>query len=303
MHINRHHRGAARWLSAAALLFLVVSLLAPVAVIAAPARHGGTPEAPANGTPTAMTDDELLNMVSFDQNLNAQMPLAVPLRDEQGRPVSLGTYLGVKPAVLVFTYYHCPNLCPVILHGLAETLGTMRMDVGDQYDVIVVSIDPRETPEDATGSKAATVARYGRYGTQGGWHFLTGEEASIHKLADVAGFHYAYDPKTDQYAHPSGILVLTPAGQISKYFYGLEYSPTDLKLGLVDASAGKIGTAVDQILLRCFHYDPKQGRYTPAIMTFVRAGGILTVAAMAGTIMVLARKKPNRPDDSGERAG
>jgi len=301
MHMSRHQQGVARWLCAAALLFL--ALLTPIAVSAAPARHGGTPEAPAGGTPGPLTDDEVLNMVAFDQNLDAQMPLDAALRDEQGRTVSLGTYLGQKPAILVFTYYHCPNLCPVILHGLAESLKTMRMEVGDQYDVIVVSIDPRETPEDATGSKATTVARYGRWGTQGGWHFLTGEEASIQKLADAAGFRYAYDVKSGEYAHPSGILVLTPGGRISKYFYGLEYSPTDLKLGLVDASAGKIGTVVDQILLRCFHYDPHQGRYTPAVMTFVRAGGVLTVAAVAGTVIVLARRKPVDPGSGGERAG
>jgi protein SCO1 len=301
MRTNGHNQGVAPWLRAAALLLLGLALLTPAAASAAPASHGGTPEAAPGATPAALTDDELLNMVAFDQNLNAQMPVDAPLRDEQGRTVSLGKYLGVKPAILVFTYYHCPNLCPVILHGLAESLGTMRMDVGGQYDVIVVSIDPRETPEDATGAKAGTVARYGRWGTQGGWHFLTGEEASIQKLADAAGFHYAYDVKTNEYAHPSGILVLTPEGKISKYFYGLEYSPTDLKLGLVDASAGKIGTVVDQILLRCFHYDPNQGRYTPAIMNLVKAGGILTVAALAGTVVVLSRRKPANPGDDGER--
>lgn len=236
------------------------------------------------------TDAEILAQVGFDQNLDAQMPLDAPLIDEQGRSVTLAQYVGKKPAVLVFTYYSCPNLCPIILHGLTESLRTMQVDVGDEYDIIVVSIDPRETPENSTGAKAAILASYGRWGTERSWHFLTGPEPSIAKLAATAGFRYAYDPKSDEYAHPSGILVLTPTGHISKYLYGLEFSPRDLRLALVDASQGKIGTFVDQLLLTCFNYDPTRGKYSLAIKDLLKYSAVLMMVGLGAMIIVLNRK-------------
>lgn len=266
-----------------AIIFVVLAILLlvlPVAsASAAPVRSGENP-----------TDAEILAQVSFDQNLNAQLPMNDTLVDEQGRVVTLGQYLGDKPAILVFTYYHCPNLCPIILHGLTESLRTMQVDVGTEYDVIVLSIDPNETPEQSTGAKAAILAAYGRWGTQDGWHFLTAPEASIQKLADAAGFHYALDPKTNEYAHPSGILVLTTDGRISKYLYGLEFSPRDLRLAIVDASEGKIGNAVDMLLLACFHYDPTRGKYSLAIKEIVKYAGVVTALALGAMILVLNRK-------------
>ncbi|OQA41962.1 MAG: hypothetical protein BWY52_02391 [Chloroflexi bacterium ADurb.Bin325] len=242
------------------------------------------------------SDEAILNQVAFDQNLDSQMPLAVPMVDEQGRRVTLGQYLGQKPAILVFTYYNCPNLCPIILHGLSESLRTMQVEVGQEFDVVVASIDPRETPEQSTAAKAAIIASYGRWGSQDGWHFLTAPEDSIVQLADAAGFHYVYDPKSNQYAHPAGILVITPGGRISKYLYGLEFSPRDLKLALVDASAGKIGGAVDQILLRCFHYDPTRGKYTVAIKEILKYAGLLTMFGLGAMVLVLSRSKPQPPE-------
>ncbi len=242
------------------------------------------------------SEEAVLNQVAFDQNLDSQMPLEVPMIDEQGRRVSLGQYLGAKPAILVFTYYNCPNLCPIILHGLSESLRTMQVEVGKEFDVVVVSIDPRETPEQSTAAKAAIIASYGRWGSQNGWHFLTAPEDSIVRLADTAGFHYVYDAKSDQYAHPAGILVMTPGGRISKYLYGLEFSPRDLKLALVDASSGKIGTAVDQLLLRCFHYDPTRGKYTVAIREILKYAALLTMFGVGAMVLVLSRSKPRQSE-------
>jgi len=241
------------------------------------------------------SEEQILNQVSFDQNLNAAMPVDVPMIDEQGRSVTLGQFIGKKPAIMVFTYYDCPNLCPLILHGLSESLRTMQIEVGKEFDVVVASIDPRETPDQSTAAKAAIVASYGRWGTQDSWHFLTAPEASIKRLADAAGFHYVYDAKSDEYAHPAGILVLTPDGHISKYLYGLEFSPRDLRLALVDASAGKIGTAVDQILLRCFHYDPTRGKYSVAIKEILKYAAVITTLGLGAMVLVLARAKPRNP--------
>jgi protein SCO1 len=270
-----------------ASLMLVLALLALNLALPAAAVH-------AQQTDHA-SEEQILNQVSFDQNLNAAMPVDVPMIDEQGRSVTLGQFIGKKPAIMVFTYYDCPNLCPLILHGLSESLRTMQIEVGKEFDVVVASIDPRETPDQSTAAKAAIVASYGRWGTQDSWHFLTAPEDSIKRLADAAGFHYVYDAKSDEYAHPAGILVLTPDGHISKYLYGLEFSPRDLRLALVDASAGKIGTAVDQILLRCFHYDPTRGKYSVAIKEILKYAAVITTLGLGAMVLVLARAKPRNP--------
>lgn len=281
LHTQRDVSSGAR---VVALVLLALFLALPgAAVYAHPDEQEGD---------THAADEAILNQVAFDQNLNAQMPVDVPMIDEQGRGVTLGQFIGTKPAIMVFTYYDCPNLCPVILHGLTESLRTMQVEVGKEFDVVVTSIDPRETPEQSTAAKASIIASYGRWGTQDSWHFLTAPEASIVRLADTAGFHYVYDAKSDQYAHPAGILVLTPDGRISKYLYGLEFSPRDLKLALVDASGGKIGTAVDQILLRCFHYDPTRGKYTVAIKEILKYAALVTSLGLGAMVLVLARSKP-----------
>lgn len=239
--------------------------------------------------------DDPLNQVGFDQRLNAQVPLDLTFRDEQGAAVRLGDYMGGKPAILVLAYYECPNLCTLVLTKLVETMRGLAFDVGDQFEVITVSIDPRDTPAVAAAKKATYLERYGRPGAGGGWHFLTGEESSIGPLAQAIGFRYAYDARQNQYAHPVGIMVLTPRGTLSRYFYNLDYSPQDLRLGLVEASEGKIGSPVDQFLLRCYDYDPVTGQYTLAIMTIVRVVGVVSVALLGLVVLWLRRRERRAP--------
>jgi protein SCO1 len=216
-----------------------------------------------------------LRDVGLDQKLNEQVPLDLTFRDETGTELPLSSYFGAKPVILALVYYQCPMLCTQILNGLVMSLRTMSLEAGRDFDVVSVSIDPTETPSLASRKKAEYLRRYAR--SSNGWHFLTGAEPQIKKLAQAVGFRYAYDPKTGQYAHASAIMVLTPAGKLSKYFYGIEYAPRDLRLGLVEASENKIGTPVDQLLLFCYHYDPHTGKYSAIVMNMVRLAGALTV--------------------------
>jgi protein SCO1/2 len=235
-------------------------------------------------------DERLLNAIGFDQKLNAQVPLDLIFRDERGAPIRLGDYIGDKPAILVLAYYECPNLCTLVLTQLVETMRDMAFEVGKEFDVITVSIDPGEGPAIATAKKATYLERYGRPGADRGWHFLTGEQAQIDRLAQAVGFRYAYDARQDQYAHPTGIMVLTPQGTIARYFYDLDYTPRDLRLGLVEAAEGRIGSPVDQFLLRCYHYDPISGQYTPAIMNIVRIVGGATALILGACLFRLFRR-------------
>jgi protein SCO1/2 len=248
--------------------------------------------------------DDPLDKVGFDQKLNGQVPLDLVFRDEAGAPVRLGDYFGAKPVILTLNYYECPNLCTLVLTKLVETMRGLAFDAGNQFEVVTVSIDPRETPALATAKKATYLDRYGRAGAAGGWHFLTGEQPMIERLAAAVGFRYAYDARQDQYAHPTGIIVLTPQGTISRYFYDLEYSPKDLRLGLVEASEGKIGSPVDQFLLRCYHYDPISGKYTIAIMSIVRLATIATAIALGLCLLALLRRErgPRLAHEDGGRA-
>jgi protein SCO1/2 len=222
----------------------------------------------------------ILRDVGIEQRLDEAIPLDLPFQDETGATIRLGDCLSDKPAILVLAYYRCPMLCNQVLNGLLDGLRQVPFDVGDQLNVVVVSFDAREKPELAAAKKATYVEHYGRPGADLGWHFLTGEQASIDQLTQAAGFRYHYDARTDQFAHASGIMVLTPQGRIARYFYGITYPPRDLRLGLVEASAGRIGSPVDQVLLLCYHYDPATGTYAAAAMRFVRLGGVVTVAAL-----------------------
>ncbi len=233
----------------------------------------------------------VLRSVGFDQRLDGQVPLDLPFRDEAGGAVRLGDYFDTKPVILVLAYFKCPMLCTEVLNGLVRTMLDLPLDLGKDFRIVTVSFDPRETPELAAAKKKTYLERYGHRGAEDGWHFLTGEEASIKRLTEAVGFRYTYDPRTDKFAHASGILVLTPTGRISRYFYDIRYSPRDLRLGLVEASAGRIGSRVDQILLYCFHYDPVEGKYGPTIMTFVRLGGVLTLLAVGLFLAVLWRRE------------
>lgn len=228
----------------------------------------------------------LLRAIGFDQRLDAQVPLDLAFRDEIGRPVRLADYLGRKPVILVLAYYECPMLCSLVLNGLLRSLRTLSFDVGDQFNVVTVSFDPSETPTLAAAKKKSYIERYGRIGAAKGWHFLTGEEGPIRQLAEAVGFRYAYDVEKNQYAHATGIVVVTPPGRIARYFYGLEYPPKDLRLALVEASANTIGSAVDQVLLYCYQYDPATGRYGVLIMNIIRLAGFATVLTL-GTFMAV----------------
>jgi protein SCO1/2 len=233
----------------------------------------------------------ILRQVGFDQRLNEQVPLDLIFRDETGRAVKLGDYFTSKPVILVLAYYRCPMLCTEVLNGLVRTLLDVPFAMGKDYEVVTVSFDPRETPEMAAAKKRTYLERYGRPEAGQGWHFLTGEEDSIEKLTKAVGFRYTYDPINDQFAHASGILLLTPQGKISRYFFDINYSPRDVRLGLVEASANKIGSPVDQVLLFCFHYDPAQGKYGAAIMNFVRLGGVATLLGVGTLLGVLWRQE------------
>jgi protein SCO1/2 len=236
----------------------------------------------------------LLHDVGFDQRLHEQVPLDLVFRDEAGRAVQLSDYFGTKPVILTLAYYECPMLCPLVLSALLKSLRTLSFDVGDQFNVLTVSIDPRDTPALAATKKTTYLQGYLRPGAAEGWHFLTGEATSIERLTEAVGFRYAYDAETGQYAHAAGIMVLTPQGRIAHYFYGIEYSPRDLRLALVEASANAIGSPVDQVLLLCYRYDPATGRYGIVIMNVVRLAGLATVLALATSVLVMLRRERPR---------
>lgn len=229
----------------------------------------------------------LLQGVGIDQRLGQQVPLDTPFRDETGKQVMLGDYFGEKPVILVLAYFRCPRLCNEVLNGLEIGLEDVKgLDIGKQFNVLTVSFDPQERPPLAAAKKANYIEKYERPGAAAGWHFLTGDSTAIKLLTDAVGFKYHYDPAADQFAHASGIMVLTPQGKLSRYFYGIRYPATDLRLALVESSNGKIGSPVDSLLLFCFHYDPSSGKYTPFVMNIVRLGGVMTLLAfgVAGVI-------------------
>ena len=234
---------------------------------------------------------DLLKDVGIDQKLNDSVPLDLPFRDESGQTATLRQYFGGKPVILSLVYYNCPMLCTQVLNGLERSLKDVPMDVGKQFNVLTISIDPTERPVLASAKKALYTGLYGRPGVAEGWHFLTGDEVQIKQLANAVGFHYAYDPDTKQFAHASAIMMLTPEGKISRYLYGIQYSSRDLRLGLVDASNGKIGTVADQILLFCYHYDPATGKYSVLISRVLKAAAAFTILVMGVGIFLLARSE------------
>ncbi len=232
----------------------------------------------------------ILREVGFDQRLGEAVPLDLHFRDEAGKSVRLGDYFGEKPVVLALVYYECPMLCTLTLNGLVSALGVLTFDVGKEFEVVTVSFEPKETPEMAAAKKATYLARYKRKGAAEGWHFLTGDEEAIHALTAAVGFRYAWDERTQQYAHPAGIMVLTPDGRMARYLYGIEYAPKDLRFSLIEASEGKVGTAVDQVVLFCYHYDPQTGKYGAAIMRLLRVAGLLTMAGLGSFMLVMWRR-------------
>jgi protein SCO1 len=234
---------------------------------------------------------QLLRDVGIDQKLDGQVPLDLAFRDETGKTVQLAEYFGEKPVVLALVYYECPMLCTQVLNGLLRSFQILQFDVGKQFNVVTVSINPREKPDLARAKQEVYVGLYGRDGAAQGWHFLTGDDDQIRRLAKSVGYRYAYDQETGQYAHASGIMVLTPQGRISKYFYGIQYQPRDLRLGLVEASANKIGSPSDQLLLFCYHYDPATGKYGLVISNVLKVAGLVTVLGLGILLLALFRRE------------
>ncbi|GBD24913.1 hypothetical protein HRbin30_00227 [bacterium HR30] len=233
----------------------------------------------------------LLQQVDFEQRLGTQVPLELTFRDETGQPVRLGDYFQGKPVILTLSYYECPMLCTLVLNGLVSALRALRFDLGKEFVAINVSFNPRESAELAAAKKATYLKEYRRPGAEAGWHFLTGDEASIRALTEAVGFRYAWDEKYQQYAHATGLVVLTPGGRIARYFYGVEFSPRDLRFGLIEAADGKIGSPVDKVLLYCFHYDPATGRYSAIALNSIRIGGVITLVALVTFIVVMVRRE------------
>lgn len=268
----------------------------PVAALLFPAAHTASGQSPAADVPE----------VGIDQKLNAQVPLALELIDEEGTAVSLGELLNGKPAVIALVYYKCPMLCGQVLNGLLEGLRQVSLDAGEDFKVLAISIDPKESAALARNKKRKYVAGYDRPGGEEGWRFLTAAPGTIKRVTDAVGFRYTYDIKTQQFAHAAGVMILTPDGRVARYYYGIDYTPRDLRLGLIEASAGAIGTAVDQLLLLCFHYDPTRGKYGLAIMNTLRLAGAITVLSIASLIgFYVQRERLERrralPADARER--
>ena len=279
------------------LVFLCVA----VPVMAQPAGppgpssplYGARPEtgSPSTGLPTALRD------VRIEQKLNQQLPLDLIFRDESGQQVKLGQYFGKKPVVLALVYYDCSMLCTQVLNGMVTSFRVLPFQIGNEFDVVTVSFDPRETNVLATAKKKVYVdylPEKMRAGASSGWHFLTGDPANIAQLTEAVGFHYRYDEATKQFAHASAIMVTTPQGKLSRYFYGVDYPARDLRLGLIESSANKIGSPVDQLLLFCYHYDPATGKYGAAVMTVMRIAGVLTVLGVLAMVLLLKARHPMR---------
>jgi len=244
---------------------------------------------PAIGQP-ASEQPAMLRDVGFDQRLDQQVPLDLVFRNEDGDAVTLASLLHGKPVILQLAYYRCPMLCTLVLNGLLSAMRALPFDVGQEFDVVIVSFDPTDTPEQARQKKATYIAEYRRPNAAAGWHFLTGDAPSIERLAASVGFRYRYDPERKEFAHAAGITVLTPKGVIARYFFGVEFAPRDLKFGLMEAAENRIGSPIDQLLLFCYHYDPSTGRYSAAVLNSVRAGGVLTLLALGGFIVWAMRR-------------
>ncbi len=253
------------------------------------------------GIPAA-TQPLIMQGVGIDQNLNAQIPLELNFKDETGQVVRLGQYFRDKPVVLALVYYECPGLCDLVLNGLSHAMEQISLNVGTDYQVVTVSFNPKESWQLAGAKKATYIEKYQRTGAKEGWHFLTGHQDAIKQLANTVGFHYNWDPVSQQFAHASGIMVLTPEGKIARYFYGIQYKPRDFRLGLVEASANKIGTPADQVLLFCYHYDPTTGKYGMAITQVTRVLGTGTVLLLGGFIFIMIRRERHAHPGSGRAA-
>jgi protein SCO1 len=252
--------------------------------------------------PNRVTDNGLpkvLNEVGIEQKLNEQIPLDTEFKDENGKAVKIGEYFGKRPVVLALVYYECPMLCSEVLNGLTGSLKSLNFNAGKDFDVVAISFDARENekPDLAKNKKASYLQRYGREGTENGWHFLTGSQDSIDKITQAVGFGYKWDEQTGQFAHAGAIMILTTEGKISKYLYGIDYAPRDVKLAIMESSENKIGSPVDQLMLYCFHYNPATGKYGLAILNVIRLTAVLTLLGMGAMFFVFWRRNKNKEND------
>ncbi|MET0501109.1 MAG: SCO family protein, partial [Candidatus Binatia bacterium] len=243
-----------------------------------------------------------LRGVDLEQKLGSQVPLDLELRDAAGKPVRLNDYFGRRPVILNLVYYSCEDLCPLVLEGLVRSLRPLTFNIGDQFDVVTLSFDARDTPALAAAKKSDALKQYGRPGAAEGWHFLTGDEAAIRRLNEAVGFRYNYESDKDRFGHASGIVLLTPEGKVARYFYGIEFAPRDLRLGLIEAADKKIGSPIDRLLLFCYHYDPATGKYSLLITNLIRLAAVVTVLALATFIGLMLRRDRNRGLEPGEMA-
>jgi protein SCO1/2 len=253
----------------------------------------GPPHGGASGQNSKVLPAQLKD-VGIDQELNHQVPLDLVFHDETGKTVRLGDYFGSKPVILSLIYFNCPQLCPMVENGLLESLKQVKFDLGDQYNVLTVSFDPNDSPAQAYAKRAMYLSMYNRKGAASGWHFLTGDEASIAALTKAVGFHYRYDPATKQFSHATAVIILTPQGKVARYFYGIRYPAGAVRLSLVEASQGKIGTPVDAVLLFCSHYNPVTGKYSLLVSRLLFIGAIITVIGLAGLLLLLSRSRPQK---------
>jgi protein SCO1/2 len=284
MHVTPRRRPP---LAAALLAFAALGLAAAApAVLAQRVQPALSADARAAGLPPQLKD------VGFDQRLGERVPLDLAFRDHEAEPVHLADYFRAgKPVLLSLVYYECPMLCDLTLSGLAQSLKPLELTAGRDFELVTVSFDPGEGPAEAAAARSRYVPRYGRTEAWEGWHFLTGEPAEIAALAEAVGFRYQYDPERDEYAHAAGLVMLTPDGEVSRYFFGTDHPAKDLRLGLVETAEEKIGSPIDQILLYCYHYDPALGRYSAATMNLLRAGGALTVLLLGGFVVIMLRRE------------
>jgi protein SCO1/2 len=277
-------------------------LLAIVGVIALSIAAFGQAMVTGNMSPPANMRPPGLKNVGIEQHLNEQIPPGLTFRDESGKAVRIGDYFGKKPMILNLVYYQCPMLCGEVLTGLDSALRVLKFDVGKEFDVLTVSFDPRETPQMASAKNAEYLKRYGRPGAEQGWHFLTGPQESVDSLTKAAGFQYEFNKETNQFAHATAIMILTPQGKISQYYYGVEFAPKDLRLGLIQASDNKIGTVVDQVLLYCYHYNPETGKYGAVITRILRLSAVATMLCVGLLIAVMSRRSSTNRKGAGQVA-
>jgi len=253
----------------------------------APALQGMTSAVP----PPVSELPEQLDEVGIDQRLGESLPLDARFRDASGRPVTLGEYFGSRPVLVVPVYFDCPMLCTMVLNGVSMSLRELAFTAGEEYEVVVFSFNPADTPEHARDKKKVTLDRLGQPGAGAGWHFLTGGQEAIRRLTDAMGFRYRYNQETGEFAHTAGIVVATPEGRIARYFFGISYPSRDVRLGMVEAADGTIGSVVDQALLYCFRYDPATGKYSAATLNILRLLGAVTVLVLVVFVLVMLRRE------------